>query len=151
MKFLAILAIATHLAAPALADFFIYQGLESYIDVGAFNTYSFFRGPPDCNDVNNAPRYDESDDVSGDKQGVACDGRGCWQANPDDIDRLEFNTRFGHFTMYKDRGRDIFDIWGGNVGHCDPDTSHHYECPSGPYPSPLSGKRVFFCRASFGP
>ncbi|RKU46431.1 hypothetical protein DL546_006505 [Coniochaeta pulveracea] len=150
MKLLAILASATFAAVPALADFLIYQGLESYPEVGTFNTYSFFSGPPSCDDVNTVKRYDRIDDVSGDKQGVACDGGGC-TGSPEDVDRLEFNTDFGHFTMYKDRNRDLFDLNGNNVGHCEVDTSDHYESPSGPYPSPLSGQRWFSCTSSIHP
>ena len=123
------------------------QGLP---EVGSFYTWSFFRGSPNCDDVMNTPRYDERDDVSGDKQGVACDGGGCF-GTPEDVDRLEFNTDFGHYTIYKDRNNDLFDLGNNNVGHCTVDTSDDYECVSGPFPSPLSGKRWYFCQTSVTP
>lgn len=80
------------------------------------------------------------DDVSGEK-GVACDGDGCGGATPDPkkIDRLEFNTSFGHYSniapypifctdaemfpfvaWYKSRDNRIVDLNDKVVGSCQP-------------------------------
>ena len=44
--------------------------------------------------------YRGTEDVSGDKKGVVCDGWGCSLSSPDPqtIERLEMNTDFGHYS-----------------------------------------------------
>jgi hypothetical protein len=88
--------LAVRLIALAEASFWVYTGLQQFPEVGVWRVYWFFRGQPSCDDVKRTQEYDESDDVSG-SSGVVCDGRGCG-GDPQLIDRLEFNTDFGHYS-----------------------------------------------------
>ena len=81
----------------AAAAMYIYQSQDSVSGTGA-DIYNFFKGHPSCNDVNKAVNYMGRDDVSGGKHGVSCDGNGCWNGKPNDIKRLEMNTKFGHYS-----------------------------------------------------
>jgi len=82
----------------AAASFFIYASQDTISGTGA-DLYYFFPGYPDCNDVNRARAYVGTDNVSGNRQGVVCEGSGCYNGNPADIDRFEFNIADGHFSM----------------------------------------------------
>ncbi|KAL1610004.1 hypothetical protein SLS60_001669 [Paraconiothyrium brasiliense] len=87
------------LSGTTLADFYIYEGWSTYsTGLDPTTEFYFFPGPPDCDDVNTGyTPYSPSDDVSGDKTGVRCDG--C-NAYGDSIapTELEFNTDLGHYS-----------------------------------------------------
>ncbi|KAK4040419.1 hypothetical protein C8A01DRAFT_15676 [Parachaetomium inaequale] len=144
MKFFGLpLAILTALQLQyAAADMYIYQSQDTMSGTGA-DIYNFFTGHPSCNDVNSATNYMGRDDVSGRRSGVNCDGSGCWNGNPNDITRLEMNTKFGHMTIYKDRGWKMYD--GDRVmGYCKASRDDDFLC--GPWGR--SGFMLFYCQTS---
>jgi len=64
--------------------------------------WGFFHTEPTC-DAARASKdiYGAKDDVSWDRS-VACDGDGCSfeHRDPEKIDRLEFNTQWGHYSEF---------------------------------------------------
>lgn len=109
--------------------------------------------PLTCQEALNATLYSDSDDVSGDHGGVSCDGLGCPVGGPDPtrIDRLEFNTAFGHYTYYKDRDHHIVDLKDKVVGHCTPIAvdNHSYHCKLGDRHCDMSTR--FWCNSDIFP
>ncbi|KAK0609426.1 hypothetical protein B0T14DRAFT_441850 [Immersiella caudata] len=148
MKFttLAVAALAGLNFSPAAASFFIYWSQDPVSGTGAY-LYYFFRGHPSCNDVINARAYTESDDVSR-IQGVVCDGAGCSNGKFEEVKRLEMNTDFGHYTIYKDRGFGLFDTRDRNLGSCRPTREHSFTCGA---PFSMSGITMFYCDSSVNP
>lgn len=114
--------------------------------------YAFIPNPNDppltCEDIWFYPKYPERDDVSGDKQGVRYDGQ-----RPDDPQQIEFNTGFGHYSMYplwiaenwysqvllltkpiaiyKNRDYHIFSLDDKDTGGCKLDNTFVRDCAKG--------------------
>ncbi|KAK4662746.1 hypothetical protein QC763_603605 [Podospora pseudopauciseta] len=84
MKFTTLTTLTT-LATTAKADIWIYE----CTDLGS-------------GDVKNTRLILQKWDVSK-IEGVVCDGDGCYNGNPEDLERLEYDVDFGHFTIYKNR------------------------------------------------
>jgi hypothetical protein len=58
------------------------------------DVFYIFDSDPDCAEVTKNPGWGSEDDVSGNKVGVRCKGRGCWDAaDPSGVDLMEM-----HFT-----------------------------------------------------
>ncbi|KAK0717635.1 hypothetical protein B0T26DRAFT_675911 [Lasiosphaeria miniovina] len=105
-----VVAAALQLAAPTAASFYIYIG--NNIGIGKENRFWFSRGRPSCDAVvlpNSS--YPLAKSISGAAQGVACEGHlyesrwtcegtNCHQTDPQDIDKVEMNTGFGHYSIY---------------------------------------------------
>ncbi|KAK4450563.1 hypothetical protein QBC34DRAFT_461172 [Podospora aff. communis PSN243] len=110
----------------ARADFYIYHFhlFRSTFEPVA-EGFVFFHEqdlPVDCNGFKSIKeQYPISKDVSR-RKGVACDGDGCSYLNNiwyDGISRLEFHTRWGHYTWYKNRDMRIVDLNDRVVGTCE--------------------------------
>ncbi|KAK0648383.1 hypothetical protein B0T16DRAFT_388625 [Cercophora newfieldiana] len=130
MKVLILFAAAMQLLiAPALADgFYVYT-----MYLLSQEMWGFFHNEPTCDLVNQSQDiYKTKPDVSW-KQGVSCDGEGCpfSKRNPEKIDRLEFHTRWGHYTYYKNREGKIVDTDDKVVGFCYPSAMKDtdFDCP----------------------
>ncbi|KAK1830606.1 hypothetical protein QBC39DRAFT_383088, partial [Podospora conica] len=116
--------------ADQYTDFWIYGGTvtgpEYSIERWPEPLWAFFPiGQPACEDWGKGPMLYQNKDVSGDKQGVACDGDGCLEHNwdPFQIDRLEINANnngWGHYTWYKNRNNHLVDLQDRVVGTCTP-------------------------------
>jgi hypothetical protein len=97
MHFSATTTILTALASLGLvsANFDLYAASDN--DAGSGNVFgglTIHPKEPDCNRVvNHAEMWFDQADVSGDKLGVRCKGKGCLAGNPGDVDVLEM-----HFT-----------------------------------------------------
>ena len=98
---------AVHLLAgvpPATAappnEFYIYQGQDTLSGTGA-SLYYFFDSHPDCDEANGAESWIEEgrEDVS-ENEGVVCDGLGCSNSKYSEIERLEFNIHWGHYSKW---------------------------------------------------
>ncbi|KAJ4287272.1 hypothetical protein N0V90_012670 [Kalmusia sp. IMI 367209] len=129
MRAFSILAASVALLSPALADFYVYNGFTiSSVDSAYLEHFYFWTGPPDCNAVTGAVPLTPSDDVSGDKEGVRCEG--CSASDPDSADptELEFNEDFGHYTWYANRDGALVDVDGNVVGNCHVDKSDSFDC-----------------------
>ncbi|KAK4640354.1 hypothetical protein QC761_603605 [Podospora bellae-mahoneyi] len=95
--------LTTALLTTAKADIWIYEGTD--LGSGGEVLWLFFPGfppPHSCEDVKNTRLILQKWDVS-EIEGVVCDGDGCYNGNPEDLERLEFDVDFGHFTIYKNR------------------------------------------------
>ncbi|KAK5653656.1 hypothetical protein OQA88_8686 [Cercophora sp. LCS_1] len=117
------LVAALQLIAPALADFYVYEGRFFRPGDGSRVVWAFHPHYPECSEVHwHTTLYRGRGDVSGDKTGVACDGMGCSDSSPDPqtIERLEMNTEFGHYTFYKFRDYKLVDLNDRVVGDCTP-------------------------------
>ncbi|VBB83865.1 Putative protein of unknown function [Podospora comata] len=108
MKFTTLTTLATTaLLTTAKADIWIYEGTD--LGSGGEVLWLFFPGfpppPPShsCEDLKNTRLILQKWNVS-EIEGVVCDGDGCYNGNPEDLERLEFDVDFGHFTIYKNRG-----------------------------------------------
>ncbi|KAK5655839.1 hypothetical protein OQA88_5378 [Cercophora sp. LCS_1] len=129
MKFFGLLLVALAQLVPfALGGgvFYIYEGNTMFMDFTTNQAWSFYRGPdlPTCDYAAKVDVYRSGSDVSANKWGVACDGGSCpgrWlPGDSSNIDRLEINTSFGHYTWYKNRDHHIVDLNDKVVGKCEP-------------------------------
>lgn len=90
-------ALLALLPAGALANFDLYSSVQTDIfgAAGAQQMWHIFEAEPDCNNVDHdGSWWYTSDDVSGEKTGVRCEGRGCnsnQEGESGDIDILEMN------------------------------------------------------------
>ncbi|KAK3369491.1 hypothetical protein B0T24DRAFT_681497 [Lasiosphaeria ovina] len=159
MKYPSIIAAAAlQLAAPAAASFYIYIGND--IRIGMENRFWFSRGRPSCDAIvlpNSS--YPLVKSISGAAQGVACEGHlcesrwtcegtNCHQTDPQDIDKVEMNTSFGHYTIYKSRGWNLYDQQDSVVGKCTPTDVSGFSCVAGVPGLPVSAKSLFWCDTS---
>ncbi|KAJ4303424.1 hypothetical protein N0V90_002318 [Kalmusia sp. IMI 367209] len=116
-------AAAAFMSSLVSADWYLYEGwVIVAVDGSTDERFQIFAGPPSCDDVFNGLVYTPSDDVSGDKEGIRCDGCSPYgeDINPTVV---EINEDFGHYTWYADRGGDMVDLDGNVVGNCVVDTS----------------------------
>ncbi|KAL5390593.1 hypothetical protein DPSP01_001668 [Paraphaeosphaeria sporulosa] len=153
-------ATATTLAAFSLlrlasANFDLYAVLDTTVvpdenPEPAIDEWRVFEAEPDCDDAKNAANWNDSDDVSGDKQGVVFEGDKDPQ-DPGKATRVEMNFHdtdpVYHFTIYKDRNYDMIGLDGNTYGNCIPFPGDDFQCN---YPLPLgvqtlSGARYFRC------
>lgn len=104
MRTASILALATGLIAPAVADFYVYNGVQQItVDASVINGFDFFAGPPSCDDVYHSVSLSATDDASG--GGVRC--KGCSTAYDSDVKvtELEFNADdYGHYSKLFNSG-----------------------------------------------
>ncbi|KAF7518336.1 hypothetical protein G7054_g13488 [Neopestalotiopsis clavispora] len=115
------LSVLLVLAAAVLADFTIMSSdLLTKGNDGDYHMkvrYIFVRGDGhlNCDNLWNVPAWEESiiNDVSGDKQGVRYKG-----VRPTDPTLIEFNTNFGHYTMYKNRDYHLAALDDADSGQC---------------------------------
>ncbi|KAJ4296261.1 hypothetical protein N0V90_006306 [Kalmusia sp. IMI 367209] len=92
--------------------------------------------PRNCGDPAAAPRFDYSDDVSGNKKGVRCEGQGCVaDFDPGSITVMEMhfgNRPLLHWTIYRDRPPNekyqMFPLKGRSEGYCFPYPNDEYVC-----------------------
>ncbi|KAJ4301746.1 hypothetical protein N0V90_003839 [Kalmusia sp. IMI 367209] len=139
----------------ASANFDVYRVLDATAvpdenPEPAIDEYMIFEAEPSCDDVENGVNWNESDDVSGDKQGVRVKG----DIDPNDpgkIEELEMNFHDSdpiyHWTIYKDRNYDLTGLDGNTYGNCIPFPGDDFQCN---FPLPLgvatkSGVRMFRC------
>ena len=95
------LPIVAAIVGLASADFDLYIGQDNAIPGIQIDTFWVFNNEPDCNQVNSWEYHDGRDDVSGDKRGVRCEGKGCKNNNPLEIDLIEMhfsNNPLLHFS-----------------------------------------------------
>ncbi|KAK4173844.1 hypothetical protein QBC36DRAFT_244629 [Triangularia setosa] len=111
--------------------------------------YWFLPGHPSCDDVENTRAILGKWDVS-EIEGVVCEGDGCWTNHPEDIDRLEFNVDFGHFSEFattnKPRTLTLPELQP--LSQCRPTRDNDFIC-SWPYPS--NGMSILFCETDVFP
>lgn len=87
-----------------MANFDIYQE-GGY---GVRTEWKIFNDMPNCDNIYETHSFEAMGDVSGDKRGFRCEGKGCLPTNfgsPDEIEVLEMNfgTHNGnlyHFSMF---------------------------------------------------
>lgn len=104
MRFqLSALTAAALLLRVARADFYIYSDVQYGPSdengvAGRSSGYTFFNGPPSCDDVGNSIQQYGTDDASG--GGVRCSGCGPGDAGADvsNPTLIEWNTKMGHFS-----------------------------------------------------
>ncbi|KAJ4362888.1 hypothetical protein N0V83_010005 [Neocucurbitaria cava] len=147
MRTASILALATGLIAPAVADFYVYASVQ-YITADASNTndFTFFAGPPSCDDVYNSIGLSPTDDASG--GGVRCKGCSTAENNDVKVTELEFKANdYGHYTWYAERdGAPLVDVNDAVVGTCNIDNSDNYNCFDGL--ATYKGQSQIFCSTS---
>jgi hypothetical protein len=87
------LATIAALAPVAYANFDLYVDTQaSWASPEAYTYWSIYEAEPYYNQVINSPAYGDSDDVSGTKSGVRCEGDGCQGGiAPYSITTLEMN------------------------------------------------------------
>ena len=110
MKHISILTLgAVQLAQLATASFYVHIGND--IRLSMDNRFWFYRSQLSRDAVVIMNSYAEKSDVRGNAQGVVCEGNLCksrWICEgtscrpniPEDIDRFEINTGFGHYSPY---------------------------------------------------
>ncbi|KAL2024989.1 hypothetical protein VTK56DRAFT_3688 [Thermocarpiscus australiensis] len=137
------LVVLSYISA-AKANFDLYAANEPYQNI---NLWTIFDTDPDCGTVWSSPVYYPSDDVSGDKTGVRCEGTGCQMyQDPVSIDVVEMhfsNNPLYHWTIYKDRNYDMIGLDGNVYGNCILFPGHTYDCDS------ERGDRKFRCLTQF--
>ncbi|KKY34897.1 hypothetical protein UCDDA912_g05133 [Diaporthe ampelina] len=130
-------AFCAALLQPVAANFDVYM-VDVYDAIFKSHTrgWQIFEAQPgSCIDVQNAPVFWDSGDVSY-KNGVRCKGSGCGYTPPaDNIDQLEMNFSFlngpvYHWTLYKDRGRTMVGLDGNTYGNCIVFPDGDYDCNS---------------------
>ncbi|OAG12332.1 uncharacterized protein CC84DRAFT_112811 [Paraphaeosphaeria sporulosa] len=75
----------------------------------------------------------DSEDVSGGKYGVRCEGDGCGRSQDDDdksldVIEMNFNRDEHHWTYYKDRDGALVDLSDNQVGRCYPFPGPNLNC-----------------------
>ncbi|ETS83635.1 hypothetical protein PFICI_05511 [Pestalotiopsis fici W106-1] len=114
-----VLIILLMLVTGILADFTImaadlyFRGIDGNYKINTRYIFVEGDGHLNCNNLWSIPAWFESIDVSGDKQGVRYKG-----IRPLDPELIEFNTDFGHYTMYKDRDYHLAALDDEDSGHC---------------------------------
>ncbi|KAI1870617.1 uncharacterized protein JN550_005160 [Neoarthrinium moseri] len=108
----------------ARADFWIYKDVQHHFGL-TYVYIIFLNRMPTCDEAKDVEVYGSSDDVSGNKRGVRVNFS---HADPYAPTLIEFNTYFGHYTIYGDRHYDMVDLDGHVVGRCHPDTSQTFKC-----------------------
>ncbi|KAK3386691.1 hypothetical protein B0H63DRAFT_447608 [Podospora didyma] len=139
-----------------LADFDLYGGFINYADGTQARSFyadmwQIFDHDPDCNDISNFRWFFDTDDVSGNKIGVRCEGDNCsGNGDPNKIDVVEMhfaNDPLFHFTIYKNRNHyEMIGTDNRGYGQCDPYGANNYFCFPG---STMSGNRKFRCYTQF--
>ncbi|KAI1840405.1 hypothetical protein JX265_007206 [Neoarthrinium moseri] len=149
-----LLAAILALATVTLANFDLYVGSQShFLEPVVFTVWQIFEAEPDCRQVWDTVYYEDSEDVSGTKAGVRCEGDGCLGgADPVAITTLEMNFHgedpIYHWTIYKDRNYDMIGLDGKVYGNCILFPGDDYECID-PVIGAYSGGRKFRCLTEF--
>ncbi|KAK8041052.1 hypothetical protein PG994_014059 [Apiospora phragmitis] len=119
-------------ASYAHADFWVF-----YEDEGnGQQRYKFFA----CHDVEVAEPWVIKSDVSGGKRGVRVVG-----GDKTLPDVFEANLVSIHYTIYKDRGYDIYDLQGNQHGSCQSINDIDYDCVEVNW----FGRSVFNCSSDW--
>ena len=102
LPFLSILVV--HAITPALADFYVYQGTRQNRWDTRAAWYISQKANINCDNALQQDVLLQKNDVSNDKYGVACDGRGCYDMfGAEEIERLEINagkSSIGHLSRF---------------------------------------------------
>ncbi|ORY55246.1 uncharacterized protein BCR38DRAFT_414973 [Pseudomassariella vexata] len=153
MRFHITSLVATAALLPlAKADFYIYAvGIFGNVDpesptANILNGYGFFNGPPSCDDVINHYIWQiSSEDLSGGRSGVRCEGCSLGYGGDVEPTELEWNNEMGHFTWYLNRNGDFVDTDDVVKGNCVVDGSDSFDCVIPPGITPDKGISQLFC------
>jgi hypothetical protein len=97
------LSIVACLLGLGTANFDLYIGDDNAVGAEPYPMWQIFEADPDCRDVYNTEMNPDLDDVSGDKRGVRCEGRGCHRNEVNNIDVFEMhfsNKPLFHFSYF---------------------------------------------------
>ncbi|KFY34720.1 hypothetical protein V494_06529, partial [Pseudogymnoascus sp. VKM F-4513 (FW-928)] len=101
-----------------------------------------------CSDLEHTISQISSEDLSGGREGVRCEGCGIPGLEKEPT-VLEWNNEMGHFTWYKERDGNFVDLDGEVKGNCVVDLSDDFSCTFFPNPSPMTGVSQLRCRSNF--
>lgn len=102
MRFITSLVATAACLAPVRADFWLF--LNFYLtgdETGSVETwYEFFASDPSCSDVDNAPIFTDSEDLSHDGDvGVRCEGCNLANADPTEVEIKGSNGWWSKFHL----------------------------------------------------
>ncbi|KXX77781.1 hypothetical protein MMYC01_204094 [Madurella mycetomatis] len=123
--------------------FHVYWSQDTVSGTGAW-MYYFFGGEPSCNDVFTTRGVFEQSNLDN-REGVICQGNGCWNGRPHEITRFEFNApNFGRYNIEQITNGQfaLMSTDGRWVGACQANRDDTFVCGA---PFAMTGVRFFIC------